>query len=60
MSEAIVEYDENLSWMGQKYKQELIRCKDCKRYKNHDKRCVVWNHGVTIDDFCSRAERREP
>ena len=35
-----------------------IQCKDCNRYIRHDRRCGYWNHGVSEDDFCSRAEER--
>ncbi len=37
---------------------EIRRCADCNRYIRHDHRCGYWNHGVSEDDFCSRAEER--
>ena len=37
---------------------ELIRCKDCTKYDTHDHRCKHWNHGVVVNDWCSRAERK--
>ena len=37
---------------------EIIQCKDCTKYDKHDHRCKHWNHGVVVNDFCSRAERR--
>ena len=40
-------------------KTEVIRCKDCKHYIRHDKRCGYWNHGVKPDMWCCQAERRE-
>ena len=33
---------------------EIIRCKDCKAYDSHDKRCKVWNHGVAEYEYCYR------
>lgn len=30
------------------------RCKDCKHYSKHDKRCKVWNHGVEEYEYCYR------
>ena len=39
---------------------EIIMCKDCKHYSNHDKRCTVWNHGVVSNGYCYKGgnERR--
>ena len=37
----------------------VVRCKDCKHYDSHDHRCKVWNHGINVEDFCSRGERKE-
>ena len=37
---------------------EIIRCKDCKHWICHDRRCGYWNHGVKPLDWCSYAERR--
>ena len=36
-----------------------VLCKDCEYYIKHDKRCVVWNHGVHKDDYCSRGLKKE-
>lgn len=36
----------------------VTHCADCNRYIRHDHRCGYWNHGVSEDDFCSRAEER--
>ena len=61
MTEAIVEYDENLPWMGQTYKQELIRCKECRFYNSDGGAmmvCDVDDMIVEETDFCSYAERR--
>ena len=38
---------------------EIIRCKDCKHYINHDKRCGYWNHGVSKDGYCYKGERED-
>lgn len=38
---------------------ELVKCKNCKHYDTHDHRCKVWNHGISMEDFCSRRERKE-
>lgn len=37
---------------------EIIRCKDCKHWICHDRRCGYWNHGVKQLDWCCHAERR--
>lgn len=43
-----------------KYKVEpIVRCKDCKHFINHDKRCGYFNHGIKINDYCSYGERKE-
>ena len=43
---------------------EIIRCKDCEKYRTMFCVMDIWTEDVTIykakpDDFCSRAERRE-
>lgn len=49
---------------------ELIRCKDCKHMgevylvslpwlEQKEHRCRYWEHQTTLDDYCSRAERKE-
>ena len=42
---------------------ELVRCKDCKYYKEYkdvdDKRCLFNCTFVTISDYCSHAERKD-
>ena len=42
---------------------EIIRCKDCKYYTLVTARCEVRGKGLhlirNMEDFCSRAERRE-
>lgn len=38
----------------------LVRCKDCKWYRYHDKQCVKnGHHGTKLDDYCSYGERNE-
>ena len=38
---------------------EIVRCKDCKHYSNHDKRCTVWNHGIDSNGYCYKGERED-
>lgn len=38
---------------------EVVRCRDCKWYDKHDKRCKVWNHGVLSIGYCYRGEERD-
>lgn len=39
---------------------ELVRCKDCKWYRYHNKQCVKnGHHGTKLDDYCSYGERKE-
>ena len=64
MTEYIVNADEENSLMyGRKY-EELIRCKDCKWYRENE--CYAWDDGTVAvasetpdDGFCYRAERRK-
>lgn len=37
---------------------QIIHCKDCKCFDTHGKRCKVWNHGISENEFCSRGERK--
>lgn len=37
---------------------EIIRCKDCKYWISHDKRCVYLNHGFAPNMWCCHGERR--
>lgn len=37
---------------------EVVRCKDCEHYINHDKRCGLLNHGVPNEFFCKWGGRR--
>ena len=32
---------------------KVVRCKDCRKFINHDKRCGYWDHGVKPNDYCS-------
>lgn len=41
---------------------EIVRCEDCKHYRQHDDQddlCVYTMTSVEADDYCSHAERRE-
>lgn len=38
---------------------ELIRCKDCKYWSKQYRWCGFNDTDVELDDFCSRAERKE-
>ncbi len=45
---------------GYKYRDaEIVQCKDCKHYINHDKRCGLLNHGVPNDFFCKWGTKEE-
>ena len=37
---------------------KVVRCKDCKWYIYHDRRCGKFNHCVVVNDYCSRGEKR--
>ena len=37
----------------------VVRCRDCKHFDEHDKRCKVWNHGVLSIGYCYRGEERK-
>lgn len=39
--------------------RDIVTCEDCKHYDSHNHRCKVWNHGINVEDFCSRGERKE-
>lgn len=38
---------------------EVVRCKDCIHFINHDKRCGYFNHGIKTDDYCSFGEKKD-
>lgn len=38
---------------------EVVRCGDCTKYDTHDHRCKYWNHGVVVNDFCSKGEKND-
>ena len=38
---------------------EIVRCRDCYHYCNHDKRCKYWNHGIDSNGYCHKGERRD-
>lgn len=37
---------------------EIVRCKDCKYWIAHDKRCVYLNHGFAPNMWCCHGERK--
>lgn len=64
--EIIVKMDKHIKIKGGTYKQDLIRCKDCK-YATYDKSidrydCRNWGSDgdeyTEADDFCSYGERK--
>ena len=46
-------------WLEKADMVSVVRCRDCKWYDKHDKRCKVWNHGVLSIGYCYRGEERE-
>ena len=62
MKEVIVPADD-LVCLSKDKLQEVIRCKDCKHYNPLDfRRAFCCDYGIVdamLDDFCSRAERKE-
>lgn len=64
MKEYIVEFGDALyneetgeAVFKPKIEGELIRCKDCKYYKENTLACS--RYGLEDDDYCSWAERKE-
>jgi len=49
----------DIKWIPTVDAVEVVRCKDCKWYDKHDKRCKVWNHGVLSIGYCYRGEERD-
>lgn len=44
---------------------EVVRCKDCKHWHSNTEFCSIWSfqniaQRTLSDDYCSRAERKEP
>lgn len=43
----------------------VIRCKDCKHaapetyYKSWDYKCILFQHAMMADDYCSHGKRKE-
>ena len=60
MKEEIVAYEEHADFDGSDIvisRQELVRCKDCRRW--HEKNCEIWTDGIYDPDwFCADGERR--
>ena len=64
MAEYIVEKKQTSGgWTWAEQKGKLIRCKDCKFYRQEIDMCdepySTAHNVVHEDDFCSRAERKE-
>lgn len=59
MSEIIVEMEDYIKIKGGHYKQDLVRCKDCKYFApiNNDDHGLCGDRAVYDDDFCSAGER---
>lgn len=67
MSEYIIEceYDSDEGWIPGEHREEIVRCRDCKHLnklsrKYEDYECCLTYMDVTLNGFCSWAERREP
>jgi hypothetical protein len=62
--EIIVKMDKHIKIKGGTYKQDLIRCKDCKHRQvkgegmTHWYGCL-WRGSCNDDDFCNYGERAE-
>lgn len=63
MSEIIVNMKSDyIKVKGGEYKQDLIRCKDCKYFlevNNAPSECASTGLDVMEDDFCSYAEEKQ-
>lgn len=64
MKEIIVQVSDEILEIGDECitelsKVELIRCKDCKWYRNADGRCSVWCGFRKEEGFCDKAEKEE-
>lgn len=69
IDDSALDYDEMFIGVIRKQK-ELIRCKDCKFYKRYahadwsvmlcDRIKTTMADGLKANDYCSRAERKEP
>lgn len=65
----VEEYDKDIEWVVKyngttthKFENigRLVRCKDCKWYRYHNKQCVKGgHHGTKSDDFCNYGERKQ-
>lgn len=69
MSEFIIEcdYDYDDGWIPGEHREEIVRCRDCKHYREHEfvlitdvsDVCLFWAEGVKVapDGFCAWGER---
>ena len=48
-------------WYAPVIGQELVRCKDCKWWKENKEECIEWYDSpyAPADGYCFRAERKE-
>lgn len=56
--EYIATFDE-LGFYAPKKVQELVRCRDCRFYREDDGKCSVWSAHRHEDGFCDKAGRKE-
>ena len=43
--------------VGQTSAEPVIRCNICKHYETDTGYCYMHDHGMNLDDFCSRGEK---
>ena len=59
MAECIVKETGYPGTLSQEVVGELIRCKDCRHWREHGL-CGIWEHYISNGDFyCGCAERKE-
>lgn len=54
--EAVLEYAENLPAVDS---VEVVYCYECKYFEADTGFCNYHDHGMHVDDFCSRGRKRE-
>ena len=67
MSEFVIEcwYDIDDGWIAEEYREEIVRCRDCRHYRERVNGCVEFGDEsrgeyakVEPDGFCAWGERR--
>lgn len=55
----VVDWEGIKDYLGKVGVVEVIRCRDCKYYDTYE--CMGYNsfYGLTDDDYCSQAERKD-